>query len=793
MAAYLKEMENYKKEAAAFKAIYDVQHAASGYTYDAMGFVVSATNTAGEVTRYLHDFRGNVVETRVPGKVIATTRWNDEGQKIVESDVNGMTSHWTYDDNGRMLSATGRDDSTTVFAYDNAGQLISAVQAAKGQVITYDYDTIGQTTSISEIVSGINASPAYSKLSTYAYDLAGNRTVETTTVDTVMVQDNLQRFDVYRRLVSVVADDHIGLNQTLAYEYDGFGNRIRFTSSAPGKGAAHNEDGYFMFDALNRTIVMNALDAAGTVGETSVRRTFDSAGNLASSTVGVRTESYTYDAMNRLSATLVNNVLAFRTSYDLWGRTVADAEQPDAPVTADMAPPPPLPPAGPPTPPSDNSSDAQEQYQIALRTYEEAVKAYPQKMENYKKEAAAFKAIYDVQHAANGYERHLRVYDAAGRLTKEQALQDSGHVKTQVSNDSFDHVGNVTSYHVDSLVGEHVLSTYTNTYRMTANGLVIDVASGYLRMITGDLAGQRGDTSSNQSIYDANGVLVGLTYHNNGVQPATGIWKKSFVTDARGAILISHEGYHQSPDMEQRQILSGGELLLRYSRTVGSFHKDVEDEIKDFFWKIYDKDASQSALTPHGLHPTGASAASGGTVQALEGETLSSLALRVYGNADDWHVLADANNLGFGTVLQAGQVLVTPAAAVDSDSKLSFNNGKLIGNLSPNLPPPPTPKDYGFLVLLLIVVLIVICIVAPYATPAAAAIAGSYTAAVPFIAGAIVGAAASFAVETTSVAAARKTTSNGKTWAWARWLARSGADSISLASIRWSMPPSPTW
>ena len=245
-------------------------------------------------------------------------------------------------------------------------------------------------------------------------------------------------------------------------------------------------------------------------------------------------------------------------------------------------------------------------------------------------------------------------------------------------------------------------------------------------------------------MYDANGVLVGVNYSNSGDAPANGPSKKTFITNAYGQILLSRETDHNSPTQEGHQILANGDLLMRYSTATGGFGSVMKREQRDAFWKAYDKDSSQSPLTGAGEIAPGEGAGSGGTVEAFDGDTLASIAQRVYGSADDWYRLADANNMEFGQVLKAGQVLLAPAAATASTTKLSFNNGKLIGSTAPNLPPPKADKSCIGVVLMFVAVIITF-IVAPYlvgvlgtfwGTVAAAAVSNLATQGVAVAAGA---------------------------------------------------------
>jgi large repetitive protein len=114
------------------------------------------------------------------------------------------------------------------------------------------------------------------------------------------------------------------------------------------------------------------------------------------------------------------------------------------------------------------------------------------------------------------------------------------------------------------------------------------------------------------------------------------------------------------------------------------------------------------------------------TVQA--GDTLQSIAQRVYGNSSLWYVLATANALSDGQALTAGTALKVPEVKVNSNDANTFkpyNPGDIVGNTSPSLDyisPPPPKKSCNVLATILIV--IVVAIVTIYTAGAAAGAAG---------------------------------------------------------------------
>ena len=150
--------------------------------------------------------------------------------------------------------------------------------------------------------------------------------------------------------------------------------------------------------------------------------------------------------------------------------------------------------------------------------------------------------------------------------------------------------------------------------------------------------------------------------------------------------------------------------------------------------------------------------AGGGSVVAQAGETLRSLAQRVYGSDQLWYVLADANGLGDpDQELAAGTRLSAPNATIagnDASTFRPYDPGAAIGSTAPGLPTiAAPPKNHcNAVAMVLVVVIAVVVSVVTYgalAAPASAAIsgaaAGTVTTAGAVAAGAAAGAAGSLA------------------------------------------------
>ncbi|ALN87410.1 RHS Repeat family protein [Lysobacter capsici] len=144
--------------------------------------------------------------------------------------------------------------------------------------------------------------------------------------------------------------------------------------------------------------------------------------------------------------------------------------------------------------------------------------------------------------------------------------------------------------------------------------------------------------------------------------------------------------------------------------------------------------------------------AGGDTVIAQPGDTLRSLAQRVYGAEQLWYLLADANGLGDpDQELAAGTQLTAPDTTVahnDASTFKPYDPAAAIGPTAPGLPmiaPPPKNHCNAVAMVLMVVVAVVVSVVTygALAAPAAAWVGSATGGAI--LAGAAAGAASSVA------------------------------------------------
>lgn len=322
------------------------------YGYNASGQLASVTDALGHRTtmaydaagrlRFLVDPRGN--ET---GADPAQYRWafgyNEADQPTSVTDPLGDASSTSYLPSGRIASRKDANGNTTSYAYDPAGR-ISSVRAPDGGTTSYAYDLAGRL---------IAKTDANRNTTTYGYDDA-NRVTSTalpmgqtwsygydpagdlaTSLDPNGVTTT-RTFDNAGRLVNI---DYSDATSDVAFTYDKDSNRTAMTD---GQGTET-----YSFDALNR------LTSAAR-GTQSFSYSYDPAGNITrrvypdgtttdyayndneqmrTATVAGQTTTYRYNAAGMLERTGLPNGVTQDASYDAAGRMSAiSAAAPSGPI-----------------------------------------------------------------------------------------------------------------------------------------------------------------------------------------------------------------------------------------------------------------------------------------------------------------------------------------------------------------------------------------------------------------------------------------------------------------------------
>jgi len=126
-------------------------------TYDTLGRLTSSTNGHGVTTSYTYDLNGNVLTTTYPGTSHTVTK--------------------TYDALNRLASVSDWNSNTTTYAYDaNSNPVTTTLPSSTGETDTTAYNQLDQITSITDSKSSTTLAGF-----TYTRDSAGQLLTSTTT------------------------------------------------------------------------------------------------------------------------------------------------------------------------------------------------------------------------------------------------------------------------------------------------------------------------------------------------------------------------------------------------------------------------------------------------------------------------------------------------------------------------------------------------------------------------------------------------------------------------------------
>ncbi|WP_235567826.1 putative Ig domain-containing protein [Lysobacter sp. Root690] len=283
-------------------------------------------------------------------------------------------------------------------------------------------------------------------------------------------------------------------------------------------------------------------------------------------------------------------------------------------------------------------------------------------------------------------------YDVGGRLASYRYTGVSNN------NSEYTHYYNVTFQGWETYQEESVTGTSSNhNYRTTTNTLTYD-PFGHLMSQRENTPLRNGSLDDRMRYYAYNGDARVLTRREGSLNSSG-----QFVQPG-----------DQGPNNYMLVHAAGQQLAELRQGSIASFNNST------YFTKQI------QSLSGLGNYDAG----DGSSVPVQAGDTLRSLAVRIYGSDTLWYVLAQANGLGNpDQELAAGTFITAPSTRVSSNDSNTFkpyNPAEAVGSTTPNLPyiPPPPKAQCGAMSKLISVV--VTAVVSYFAGPVAGAAAGNY-------------------------------------------------------------------
>lgn len=302
--------------------------ATSTVEYDKLSRVVAATDPAGRRTSFAYDRLGHENKRVEPNSLGGLqppvddnpptwmSTWTPTGLELSATDPVGARSEATYDQLGRLLTATVVErkpslrNLTSRFTWDDAGNQ-TAVTTATGHTSTATYNAAGQI---------ITSTDPLGRTSHLEYDGVGRLTKTVSPLG----EAARTRYDGLGNPNIVENLDPAGtVLRTVTAEFDLVGRVVRTTS--PTTGAVFTTQ----YDALGRTVELNEPVSAGQ----SIVTTFgyDAAGNRTRLTDGRGNRTlYTFNPWGLPESTVEPTTVAhpaasdrtWTTAYDVAGQAV---------------------------------------------------------------------------------------------------------------------------------------------------------------------------------------------------------------------------------------------------------------------------------------------------------------------------------------------------------------------------------------------------------------------------------------------------------------------------------------
>lgn len=260
------------------------------FEFDNNGNKIKETDANDNVTRFTYDSRGNMLTMTDALNQVVTYTYTPDYNKIASfKDENGSITTMTYDSRGNLTQMTEPGNLVYAATYAANGDIMSSTDP-KGNSFIYNYDSFGNPISVTG-PGGFTAQ--------LTYDTRGNLL----SVTDAMGNSNSIEYDILGRLKKITDPS----NSNIQVSYDAESNPVLFKNQ-------NNEAINMAYDASNRPVEIT--DQVG--GKTKV--TYDAMDNLKSITnAGGNTYSLKYDNRNRLKKATDPEGNMLTTDYDANG------------------------------------------------------------------------------------------------------------------------------------------------------------------------------------------------------------------------------------------------------------------------------------------------------------------------------------------------------------------------------------------------------------------------------------------------------------------------------------------
>jgi RHS repeat-associated protein len=245
----------------------------TSYTYDAIGNLAKTVDPVGQQTNNTYDDLNRLVLTVFPDGYNQTQVYDNIDNLLSKKDPNGNTISFAYDNLNRLTTTTYPDHTNATFSYDKNNNLVHMTNS--NATANFVYDSRNRLTGESWTIPGVGFWSI-----TPQYDAAGNM-IRMTYPDATTVNFS---FDPLNRIVG--AKTGTTTLATISYAIDSTVKTITY-----GNGVVTT----YSYNAEKRPTRIKTVLGSSTLLD--LNYTYDPVGNV----LGINTESYSYDSLNRLT------------------------------------------------------------------------------------------------------------------------------------------------------------------------------------------------------------------------------------------------------------------------------------------------------------------------------------------------------------------------------------------------------------------------------------------------------------------------------------------------------------
>ena len=329
------------------------------YSYDADGELITETDANGQIINYTYDGAGRLItETWQGTSEVINTAYNADGQVTSVSDPNSSLTY-TYDGQGRVKTVDnagtpGIPHVVLTYTYDAAGNVLTLADTVNGQaegLNSYTYNADNQETRIVQTGAALqgkqvdfsyNPVGQLATISRYSNSAGTQQVASSTYTDNSLNQlTGLVESEGATILASYalsysangLVTKEVDSDGTASYTYDSLGELTGATDTNPAiptESFTYDANGNRLTSGTSKTYVIGTNNQLLSDGTYDYQ--YDNNGNLILRTKisDGSTESYTYDARNRLVTVIDKNAAGQQTeevndTYDALNRLISES------------------------------------------------------------------------------------------------------------------------------------------------------------------------------------------------------------------------------------------------------------------------------------------------------------------------------------------------------------------------------------------------------------------------------------------------------------------------------------